>query len=54
MNFKVLKQMNSSGKQKHNVVDSSGKRYDQFNTEAEADARAKEMNDEYERVLAVL
>lgn len=54
MIFKAVQQMNSSGKQKHNVVDSNGKRADQFDTEEAAQARARELNAEYERVSAIL
>lgn len=54
MEFTVKQQMNSSGRHKYNVVDGSGKRADQFDTQAEAQVRADQMNAEYERVLAVL
>jgi hypothetical protein len=54
MNFQVIKQMNSSGRQMYNVVDSNGKRADSFTTQEAADTRAAAMNAEYERVLAVL
>lgn len=54
MDYKVLEQMNSSGRQKFNVVDRDGRRVDQFDDDAPAQARAAELNAEYERVSAIL